>query len=67
MTSPKTQLSQKILLINPKYLPGKRKKKNIRERLGRRTLNMCAKFEIPETSLKNGVDIGLTKNLGGDS
>ena len=48
----------------PKYLAEKKRKrrKDIRKRLGRGTLNTCAKFQgLPP---KNGVDVGLWRNLG---
>ena len=58
--------------LRPKYpkkyktqISGEKKKKRkipIRKRLGRGTLNTCAKFQ--GLSLKNGVDIGLWRNLG---
>ena len=58
--------------LRPKYpkkyktqISGEKKKKikiPIRKRLGRGTLNTCAKFQ--GLSLKNGVDIGLWRNLG---
>ena len=53
---PKTQ--------KPKYLAEKKrkKKKPIRERLGRGTLNTCAKFQ--GLSLQNGVDIWTLKEFG---
>ena len=52
----KTQITPKNTKKN-KYLAEKKKKKNGSKRIGRGTLNTCAKFQA--LSLKNGVDIGL--------
>ena len=58
MGSLKTQISKKIQ--KPKYMA--KKKKKLRQRFGRGTFNTCAK--VQGLSLKNGVDIGLSRNLG---
>ena len=58
----KTQISKKYKPPNIWQQKTKKQEKNIRKRLGRGTLNTCAKCQ--GLSLKNGVDIGLWRNLG---
>ena len=55
MGSLKTQISPPKIKTKISDEKIKKKKKSIRQRLGKGTLNTCAKFQGP--TLKNGVDI----------